>query len=494
MPVLPSHGRRMKRLLLYLLILAGAVALLSLSLALAPLSSLRASLSSLPAGASSPTYRTAVVEKGNLVATVAAAGTVNALVTVEVGSQISGQIKELYADFNSFVTKGQVIARIDPETYEAKVAQAEAELEIAQALVPVQRAQIEREAAELDNARAALEAGKAQTQRATLALEDAKRELDRKQVLANRGIVSASDWDHTQSAYRSADTQVTAARAQELSQAAAIRRAQAALHMAEAQHLNIMAQVKQKETLLRQAQIDLQRTYILAPVTGTVVNRAVSGGQTVAASLQAPTLFTIAQDLTLMQVEASVVEADVSRYQMGQPVAFTVDAYPGRLFRGTVKQIRKSPQIVQNVVTYVVVIDAANPDELLLPGMTANLQVVVAKREGVLKVPNTALRFRPTGQLLDDGRAARGAQAEAHGNHVEEGGVSSRVYVLSSNGHPTVDPAAGWSHRRPHDRGDCRRPHRRSACSYRARDPAIGRQRGILLTEVQAVVSGRAVD
>jgi HlyD family secretion protein len=205
--------------------------------------------------------------------------------------------------------------------------------------------------------------------------------------------------------------------------------------MAEAQLLNIMAQMKQKETLLRQAQIDLQRTYIRAPVTGTVVNRAVSGGQTVAASLQAPTLFTIAQDLTLMQVEASVVEADVSRFEIGQPVTFTVDAHPGRLFRGTVKQIRKAPQIVQNVVTYVVVINTPNPDELLLPGMTANLQVVVAKREGVLKVPNTALRFRPIGQLLDEARAG-GAQAEAAGNHAEEPGTSGRVFVLGRVGIP----------------------------------------------------------
>jgi HlyD family secretion protein len=435
----------MRPVLLLLIVLAVTAAVPWLPVPSFSLPSLFSSLSSvLPASHSgsvdAPAYRTSAVERGDVVATVRAAGTVNALVTVEVGSQISGQVKELYVDFNSSVTQGQIIARIDPETYEAKVAQAEAELEIAQALVPVQRAQIEREAAELDNAKAALEAGKAQTERAELALEDAKRDLDRKQILVGRAIVSVSDWERTQIAHRSAEAQVTASRAQELSQAAAIRRAQAVLHMAEAQLLNITAQVKQKETLLRQAQIDLQRTYIRAPVTGTVVNRAVSGGQTVAASLQAPTLFTIAQDLTLMQVEASVVEADVSRFEIGQPVTFTVDAHPGRLFRGTVKQIRKAPQIVQNVVTYVVVIDTANPDELLLPGMTANLQVVVAKREDVLKVPNTALRFRPTGQLLGEARAGRGAEAEAGGNHAEEPGVSSRVYVLGREGHPIVIP------------------------------------------------------
>ena len=375
-----------------------------------------------------------------MVATVRAAGTVNALVMVEVGSQISGQIKELYADFNSVVTQGQVIARIDPETYEAKVAQAEAELEIAQALVPVHRAQVEREAAELDNAKAEHEVRKAQTGRSTLALEDAKRDLDRKRVLANRAIVSVSELERTQSAHQAAEAQVTASEAQELSQAAAIRRAQAALRMAEAQVLNVIAQVKQKDTLLRQARIDLQRTYIRAPVTGTVVNRAVSGGQTVAASLQAPILFTIAQDLTLMQVEASVVEADVSRFQIGQPVTFTVDAHSGRLFSGTVKQVRKAPQIVQNVVTYVVVIATANPDGLLLPGMTANLQVVVATREGVLKVPNTALRFRPTSQLPDEERARRAAQPEAIGSHTKEPGVSGRVFVLGPDGQPMLVP------------------------------------------------------
>ena len=194
---------------------------------------------------------------------------------------------------------------------------------------------------------------------------------------------------------------MTASRAQELSQAAAIRAAEAALNMAEAQLTNTQAQVKQKKAALRQAQIDVDRTYIRAPVTGTVVNRAVSGGQTVAASLQTPILFTIAQDLTQMQVEASVVEADVSRFRNWAAGHLYRDAYPGRLFTGTVKQIRKAPQTIQNIVTYVVVISTENPDEVLLPGMTANLQVVVAKREGVLKVPNMALRFRPPGQLED---------------------------------------------------------------------------------------------
>jgi HlyD family secretion protein len=334
------------------------------------------------ASTDAPAYRTAAVERGDVIAIVKAAGTLNALVLVEVGSQISGQVKELYADFNSAVTEGQVIARLDPTMYEAKVAQAQAELEMAEA----------------------------QTMRAEVALDDAARDLRHKGSLAQRGVVAAGEWERIQNAHKSA----------------------------EAQLVNSQAQAKQKQALLRQMQIDLERTYIRAPVTGTVVNRSVNSGQTVAASLQAPTLFTIAQDLTRMQVEASVVEADVSRFQAGQPVTFTVDAHPGRLFTGLVKQIRKAPQIVQNVVTYVVVIAADNPDEVLLPGMTANLRVVVAKREGVLKVPNTALRFRPAGQQQE--QAAGGARAEVAGNSAEASAPPGRVFVLGRKGHPILIP------------------------------------------------------
>ena len=381
--------------------------------------------------ASPPDYRTAAVERGDIVATVQAAGTLNALVMVDVGSQISGQIKQLYADFNSPVSKGEVIARVEPEIYEAKLAQAQAELEMAETMVAVQRAQIERDRASTESAKAAQESAKAQTTRAEVALDDATQEMQRKRPLVQNNIVSAAEWEKVQNAHKSALAQLTASRASELSQTAAIGAAEAALKMAEAQLTNTLAQVKQKQAVLRQAQIDVDRTYIRAPVTGTVVNRAVSSGQTVAASLQTPTLFTIAQDLTQMQVEASVVEADVSRFEIGQPVSFTVDAYPERRFSGTVKQIRKAPQIVQNIVTYVAVISAKNPEQVLLPGMTANLRVVVAKRDDVLTVPNAALRFRP-GQV-DDERKGLVGQAEA----AEQPGISGRVFVLDRNGQPT---------------------------------------------------------
>jgi HlyD family secretion protein len=430
----------MRWIVLLLIVLTGAAVLPSLprvpwfSAALGYLSS--PALFTPSTGPDRVAYRTATVERGDLVATVRAAGTLNALVLVEVGSQISGQIKELHADFNSTVKEGQLIARIEPETYEARVAEAQANLEMAETLVLVQRAQIERARADVSNAKAAHEAAKAQVMRAEVALDDATRNQDRKRPLAKQNIISAGEWDRIQNEYRSAQAQVSALRAEELSRIAAIGAADAALKMAEAQVVNTQAQVKQKQAAFRQAHLDLTRTYIRAPVTGTVINRAVSRGQTVAASLQAPLLFTIAQDLRRMQVEASVVEADVSRFEVGQPVTFAVDAHPSRLFVGTVKQIRKAPQIVQNVVTYVVVIAAENPDEVLLPGMTANLEVVVAKREAVLKLPNAALRFRPFDGQMDEPpweMHNRAGSTEGEGD-THMAGVAGRVFVVTSDG------------------------------------------------------------
>lgn len=375
-----------------------------------------------------PVYLTQSVKRGDVVTSLQAAGTLNALVLVEVGSQLSGRIKELYADFNSRVTAGQVIARVEPEIYEARQAQAEAELDMARTQVAIQRAQIDKVRAELDTANARHDSAAAQTTRARVELDGAKRELDRKRPLAERKVIAAGEWERDNTVYKTAEAKAAAARAEEVSQAAAVRAGHAALNMAEAQLANTRAEVKQKEAVLRQAQIDLDRTYIRAPVTGTVVNRAVSGGQTVAASLQTPVLFTIAQDLTQMQVEASVVEADISRFAVGQPVTFTVDAYQDRIFTGAVKQIRKAPQIVQNVVTYIAVISAKNPDELLLPGMTANLRVVVASRENVLTVPNAALRFRPQSEGGELTAKAELPTSEAKANG--EAGVAGRVFVL----------------------------------------------------------------
>lgn len=384
--------------------------------------------------ADAPAYRTAPIERGDIIATVTAAGALSAVVLVDVSSQISGQLRELHADFNSSVEQDQVIARIAPETYEARVAQAEAELEIAQALVPVQRARIERGRAELENAQAARAVATAQTLRAEILVEEARRDVERRRSLVERSIVPLSEWEKVQSAHQAATAQLAAARAEEMSRSAAARAAEAAVRMSEAEVANNLAQARQREAVLRQARTDLERTYIRAPVTGVVVNRAVSRGQTVAASLAAPTLFTIAQDLKQMQVQAAVVEADVGRFAAGQSAFFNVDAFPGRNFRGEVMQIRKAPQTVQNVVTYTVVISAENPDEALLPGMTANLRVVVARRNGVLKVPNVALRFRPAGIPRES------AQSTGQGTGIEDAadlpGVPGRVFVPGPDGQP----------------------------------------------------------
>lgn len=399
--------------------------------ALADLPSLRTS----PARPVALTYRTEPVERGDIITTVQAAGTINALVVVDVGSQLSGRVRELYVDFNSSVEEGQVIARVEPEIYEARVAQAQAELEMAQTQVSVQRAQIEQARAELETARARHDAAVAQATRAEVALDGAAREMERKRPLAQRKVIAAGEWERDHTAYKSAEAQAIAARAEGVSQEAAVRAAQAALGIAEAQLANTHAQVKQKQAVLRQAQIDLDRTYIRAPVTGTVIDRAVSGGQTLAAGLQTPVLFTIAQDLTRMQVEASVVEADISRFAVGQAVTFTVDAYPERVFDGTVKQIRKAPQLVQNVVTYIAVIAAENPDELLLPGMTANLHVVVATRKNALTVPNAALRFRPSG--LDEASVTAAVPGFERRDDRSTRGIPGRVFVPGQSGGPT---------------------------------------------------------
>lgn len=357
---------------------------------------------------SAPQYRLARVERGPLTAAVSATGNLNAVVTVQVGSQVSGQIKELLADFNSVVRRGQVIARIDPESFQAKVNQARAEVESARATVLNQQAQVERARADVENARAAHAEARAQTARAQVAVADARRDLERKTELFRRELIARSERDSAQAAHDSAVAQLDAARAKEQAAAAAIGSAQAQLRVAEAQLTSARAQVRQKEAALRQAQVDLDHTTIRAPVDGVVVSRAVDVGQTVAASLQAPTLFTIAQDLTRMQVDTSVDEADIGRVRVDGPAIFTVDAFPGETFTGRVVQIRKAAQVVQNVVTYTVVVAVDNPHGRLLPGMTANVKLVVAERRSALKVPNAALRFRPPGAAGDPAPAAGG--------------------------------------------------------------------------------------
>ena len=346
---------------------------------------------------SSLKYRVAQVERGPLTAAVSATGNLNAVVTVQVGSQVSGMIKELLVDFNSLVKKGQVIARIDPQIFEAQVNQAKADLQTSKAAVLNQVATVEKAKADVENARAALAQGKAMTAKADAAQADAKRIFDRNAELFKRNLIAQADRDTAEANYDQAVAQSESSRANERALTAGIDSSQAQLRVQEAALQSARAQVDQKTAALAQAQANLDYTTILAPVDGVVVSRAVDVGQTVAASLQAPTLFTIAQDLTKMQVETSVDEADIGRIKVEDRATFTVDAFSGQTFAGVVTQIRKAAQIVQNVVTYTVIISVDNPGGRLLPGMTANVKLVYAEKPSVLKVPNAALRFRPAG-------------------------------------------------------------------------------------------------
>ena len=373
---------------------------------------------------SSPKYRLAAIERGPLTAAVSATGNLNAVVTVQVGSQVSGQIKELLVDFNSLVKKGQIIARIDPQIFEAQVNQAKAELETAKAAVLNQTATVEKAKADVENARAALAQGKAQTAKADAAQADSKRIFERNAELFKRQLIAQADRDTAQANYEQAVAQSESARASERALAAGIDSSLAQLRVQEAALKSSRAQVDQKTAALAQAQTNLDYTTIRAPVDGAVVSRAVDVGQTVAASLQAPTLFTIAQDLTKMQVETSVDEADIGRIKLEDRATFTVDAFSGQTFVGVVTQIRKAAQIVQNVVTYTVVISVDNPGGRLLPGMTANVKLVYAERPDVLKVPNAALRFRPAGADAGPAAPARGQGPTAGG---PPSGQSSRA-------------------------------------------------------------------
>jgi HlyD family secretion protein len=289
------------------------------------------------------------------------------------------------------------------------VNQVKAEVETARAAVLNQTATVEKARADVENARAALAQAKAQTAKADVARADSKRSFDRSAELFRRDLVAQADRDTAQANYESAVAQSESARASEQALMAGIKSAEAQLRVQEAALQSSRAQVDQKQASLVQAQTNLNYTTIRAPVNGVVVSRAVDVGQTVAASLQAPTLFTIAQDLTKMQVETSVDEADIGRVKLEDRATFTVDAFPGQTFNGIVTQLRKAPLVVQNVVTYTVVISVDNPGERLLPGMTANVKLVYDQKDNVLKVPNAALRFRPAGSDAPPATAPGGA-------------------------------------------------------------------------------------
>jgi HlyD family secretion protein len=385
-----------------------------------------------------PRYRTGRVERGPLTASVSATGNLNAVIMVLVGSQVSGTIKELNADFNTVVRKGQIIARIDPALFEAAVNQARADVKAAQSTVLKQEAEVEQAWTNVDNARAAYAEAKAQAAKALVGVVDARRTLGRQIELFQRGLIAAADRDSAQAAYDAAVAQHESAVAHEQALASAIGTAEAQRRVQEATLQTVRDQLEQKQAALAQAQINLDHTTIRSPVDGVVVNRAVDVGQTVAATLQAPTLFTIAQDLTKMQVETSVDEADIGRIRPDTPVTFTVDAFPGETFTGTVSQIRKAPQVSQNVVTYTVVVAVANPSGTLVPGMTANVRFVTAQKPDALKVPNTALRFRPPGGSTAEsttGPGAPSARPPAE-RRPSAGGSTGVVWILGRDGRP----------------------------------------------------------
>jgi len=289
-------------------------------------------------------YETVQVDSGRIVAKVTATGTLSALVTVQVGSQVSGRIQQIFVDYNTPVKKGQLIAKIDPQLFEAAVEQARANLMAAQGNL-----------------------AKAQAQAV-----DAERQYRRTRALSERQLIAQAEVDTAQTNAAVANAQIEAAKG-------SVAQAQAALH---------------------QAQVNLAYTNITSPTNGVVISRSVDVGQTVAASLQAPILFLIAEDLAKMQVNTSVAEADVGKLKAGMKATFTVDAYPSERFTGLVRQIRNSPQVVQNVVTYDAVIDVENAELKLKPGMTANVTFIYAEKEEALRAPNAALRFRPPPELL----------------------------------------------------------------------------------------------
>jgi HlyD family secretion protein len=387
-----------------------------------------------------PVYMTAKVERGNLRNTVTATGTLQAVTTVQVGSQASGTISALYADFNSLVKKGQVVAQLDPAVSKAQVDQSRAALQQAQATLQLARAGVANSRAGVSDSQARATAAKSTVQnsqagvsssQANLAVlkaqqDDALSLLKQQESLLKSGVIAQRDYDTAKTSYQAAQARYNQAAAQvnmavysEQSAAGAgiaqsqaqVQQSQAQVQQSQAQVQQAQAQVQQAQAALRLAEVNLTHTTIVSPIDGIVVSRTVDVGQTVAASLSAPTLFTIANDLKQMQVIANIDQADIGLVEQAKSVKFAVDAFPGKDFDGKIQEMRLNPTNVQNVVTYNVVIDVSNPEQKLKPGMTANLVVTIDERNNVLKVPNSALRFTPldaNGQKLSGGGSGSG--------------------------------------------------------------------------------------
>src|ERR1700681_220550 len=356
----------------------------------------------------------AKVERGEIRDVVEATGTINSVITVQVGSQVSGTIAKLNADFNSRVHKGDVVALIDPALFNGALLQATADLE---------------------NAKANLEAARANLEKARAGLVQTKADYDRAVGLTRDGVMSQQQLDLAKSNYDAANASVGAA-------AANITQAQ--------------AQVSQKDAAVTVAQTNLDYTVIRSPIDGTVVARNVDMGQTVAASLQAPTIFTIAQDLTKMWVYAKTDESDVDNIKVGKAVTFKVDALPKQTFQGVVSQIRMNPTTVQSVVTYDTIIEFANPELKLFPGMTAYVTIPVATAQNALKLPNTALRYKPPMPAeevlalyqrygIEEGEGQRGAgQSAGADSAAEQSGALARAAAQNAPRAPKAETAVVW--------------------------------------------------
>jgi HlyD family secretion protein len=339
-------------------------------------------------GAAAIEYFTVEAEKGPLRNVVNATGTVQTVVTVQVGSQVSGLVEELYADFNSVVKRGQLLAKLDTRNYEAQLENAQANVEAVRARLRSSEADQKIQAANLQSARANLEA--ARVNRDNLAAQ-----FRRSEDLSKDRLISANDYENAKA---SADS----ARAQFEQSRAALAQVEAQLNSSRAQLDQVKAQLEQAEADLERAKLNLEYCRIYSPVDGVVISRDVDVGQTIAASLQSPTLFTIANDLTDMQVNANVDEADIGSISEEADVKFTVDAYPNDTFKGRIAEIRLNPQTVQNVVTYSVILSIDNSEMKLKPGMTANITITVDQRDNVIQVPNAGLRYTPEGMQREE--------------------------------------------------------------------------------------------
>ncbi|MCX7918054.1 MAG: efflux RND transporter periplasmic adaptor subunit [bacterium] len=341
-----------------------------------------------------PSFRTVTVDRGDVAELVTATGKLQATIQVDVGSQVSGTIQAIYVDYNSKVKKGQLIAQIDPRTFQTQLAQNKASLTSAQAAEKSAVAAWETAKATVANLYASLTSAKANAQKAKATLDNETRNYERYKKLRADDLISQSDLETAQTSFETAQANFHAALAQIASIEAQVTAAESEVHAAKAKIDSANADVSKAKAAVEQSELNLDFTRITAPVNGTVISKNVEVGQTVAASLSAPTLFQIAEDLTKMQVVASIDEADVGRVKEGQKAIFTVDSYPDKKFEGTVSQIRFEPIIESNVVTYQGIIDVANPDLELKPGMTASISFVVAESKNVLRVPNAALQFK----------------------------------------------------------------------------------------------------